>query len=37
MRVPNRTHGALYPDHVLCGAKGRIPISVLSECGFSRN
>ena len=30
MHVLSRMHGALYPEHVLCGAKGRIPISVLS-------
>ena len=27
MRVLSRMHGALYSEHVLCGAKAHIPIS----------
>ena len=27
MHVLSRMHGALYPEHVLCGAKAHIPIS----------
>ena len=33
MRVLSRMHGALYSEHVLCGAKAHIPISGAGSTG----